>query len=184
MFIFGDCSVYFILLFCQCVVTDPLPRKWIQEIKRMLLVHLTHGLFLTWAQKSHHLQIIYYNIYMLFNASFNPTPCLPLPRVYLLGEPTSLPVVANTHPPLSLVCQQLPHPLLALPPFHTPQFRLHYLHRQHQQLQSSSSGTCTVQCVCLHIVYCTRIYTLHQRILRVGCIGRYIPDSIWPIARD
>jgi hypothetical protein len=43
-------------------------------------------------------------------------------------------MVANTHPPLSLVCQQLPHPLLALPTFHTPQFRLHYLHRRHQQL--------------------------------------------------
>ncbi len=59
---------------------------------------------------------------MLFNASFNLTPCFPPPRVYLLGEPTSLLVVANTHPPLSLVCQQLPHPLLAFPPFHTPQF--------------------------------------------------------------
>ncbi len=44
---------------------------------------------------------------------------------------------------LSLVCQQLPHPLLALPPFHTPQFRLQYLHRGLQQLQSSSSGTIT-----------------------------------------
>jgi hypothetical protein len=56
---------------------------------------------------------------MLFNASFNPTPYFSPTRVYLLGEPTSLLVVANTHPPLSLVCQQLPHPLLAFPPFHT-----------------------------------------------------------------
>jgi hypothetical protein len=29
-----------------------------------------------------------------------------------LGEPTSLLVVTNAHPPLSLVSQQLPHPLL------------------------------------------------------------------------
>jgi hypothetical protein len=77
---------------------------------------------------------------MIIDASFNPTPCFLPTLVYLLGEPTSLLGVANTHPPLSLICQQLPHPLLALLPFHTPQFRLHYLHR-HQQLQSSSSGT-------------------------------------------
>jgi hypothetical protein len=37
-----------------------------------------------------------------------------LPHVYLLGEPASLLVVANTHPLLSLVCQQLPYPLLVL----------------------------------------------------------------------
>ncbi len=124
-----------------------LAQGQIQEIKRMLLVHLIHGLFLTWTHKSHHLQIIYYNIYTLFKASFNPTSCSPLSRVYLLGEPTSLLVVANTHPPFSLVSQQLPHPLLALPPFHTPQFRLQYLHRWHQQLQSSSSDTAIIyQC--------------------------------------
>ncbi len=71
----------------------------------------------------------------------SPNPLLLPTRVYLLGEPTSLLVVPNTYPPLSLVSQQLPHPLLAPPLFHTPQFRLHYLHRWHQQLQSSSSGT-------------------------------------------
>ncbi len=31
--------------------------------------------------------------------------------------------------------------LLPLSPFHTPQFKLHYLRRQHQQSQSSSYGT-------------------------------------------
>jgi hypothetical protein len=99
-----------------------------------------HGLFSTWTQKSHHLQVIYYNIYTTYNASFNQTPCsLPF-RVYLLGEPTSLLVVANTHPLLSLVCQQLLHPLLVLPPFHTPQIKLPNLHRRNQQHQASSSG--------------------------------------------
>ncbi len=99
-----------------------LPRGQIQEIKYMLLMHLTHGLFLTGTQNVIKLWIIYYNIYMLFNASFNSAPCFPPPCVYLLGEPTSLLVVANTHPPLSLVCQQLPHPLIALQSFHTPRF--------------------------------------------------------------
>jgi hypothetical protein len=32
--------------------------------------------------------------------------------IYLLGEPASLLIVTNAHPPLSLVYQQLPHPLL------------------------------------------------------------------------
>jgi hypothetical protein len=50
-------------------------------------------------------------------------------------------VVANTHPPLSLICQQLPHPLFCFSHPFTPQFKLHYLHRRHQQPQSSSSGT-------------------------------------------
>ncbi len=30
-----------------------LPRKWIQEIKRMTMVYFMHGLFLTCTQKSH-----------------------------------------------------------------------------------------------------------------------------------
>jgi hypothetical protein len=34
---------------------------------------------------------------------------------YLLGEPASLLVVTNSHPPLSLVCRQLPHPLAFTP---------------------------------------------------------------------
>ncbi len=103
--IFLEVSVFTALTVGNIVL---LPQGRIQEIKHMLLGHLTHGLFLTWTQKSHHLQIIYYNIFLFLNASFNPTPCSPLTRVYLLGEPTSLLVVANTHPPLSLVCQTAP----------------------------------------------------------------------------
>ncbi len=30
-----------------------LPREWFQEIKRMMTVHSTHGLFLTCTQESH-----------------------------------------------------------------------------------------------------------------------------------
>ncbi len=144
-------------------------------------MHLRHGLFLTWPQKSHNLQIIYYNIYTSFNASFNPSPCLMPFRVYLLGEPTSLLVVANTHPLLSLVCQQLPHPLLLLPPFHIPEIKLQYLHRQHQQLQPSSSGTllmvkqtdCSGMRATLSTVVVSRLHT------QAGW-SRFRPDSAEP----
>jgi hypothetical protein len=130
-------------------VTVSLPRGWNQEIKHILLVHLMHGLFCTWTQK---LYYIYRSYITIFTRHILPHPTQPLASqhpvfMYLLGEPASLLVMTNTHPPLSLVCQQLPHPLLALPPFHTPQFRLHCLHRQHQQLQSSSSGTVTTYVV-------------------------------------
>jgi hypothetical protein len=124
-----------------------LPRGRIQEIKRMMLVNLTHGLFLTWTQKSHYiLQIIHYNIYMAYNTQSDPLhPMASL--LYLLGEPASLLVVTNTHPPLSLVCQQLPHPLLCpsyclLPlTLSHPAVQIIYLHRRHQQPRSSLSGT-------------------------------------------
>jgi hypothetical protein len=54
--------------------------------------------------------------------------------LYELGEPASLLMVTNTQPPLSLLCQQLPHTLLCPShPFTPPKFKLHYLHRQHQQ---------------------------------------------------
>jgi hypothetical protein len=75
-------------------------------------------LFLTCTQKSH-------NIYKSFIAIFtrctasppNPTPGIinKTTPLYLLGEPASLLVVTNTHPPLSLVCQQLPHPFAFAP---------------------------------------------------------------------
>jgi hypothetical protein len=60
-----------------------------------------------------YLQIICCNIYKIYNISTQPDPLHfnghPL---YLLEEPASLLLVTNTHPPLSLVCQQLSHPLL------------------------------------------------------------------------
>jgi hypothetical protein len=91
-----------------------LPRGRIQEIKRMLLVHLTHGLFLTWTQISHFIYRLYTTI---FTWQIMPHPTQPLAFhnitwFYLPGEPASFLVVTNTHPPLSPVCQQLLHPLL------------------------------------------------------------------------
>ncbi len=70
-----------------------LPRWWIQEIKRMKLVHLSHGLFLTWTQNLIILQIIHCSFYTSDNAWFNPTLCPLFSPVYLLGEPAPLLVV-------------------------------------------------------------------------------------------
>jgi hypothetical protein len=101
----------------------------------MLLVYLTHGL--------------------LFCS-------LPF-RTNLLGEPLSLLVVANIHPLLPLVGQQLPHPLLVLPPFHNPQTHLQYLHRRHQQLQPSSSDTPHITYTLVHLYHITcTLYHLHH----------------------
>ncbi len=84
-------------------------------MKHMLLVYLTHGIFLTWTQKSGYICSSYITIFTRHIMS-HPTqplmshdsPCF----TYLKNQPASFLVVTNTHPPLSLVCQQLPHPLL------------------------------------------------------------------------
>ncbi len=118
-----------------------LPRGRIQEIKRMYLAYLAHGLFLTWTQRLYFITDYILQYLRDNDAPNNPTPCFPPTRVYLLGEPASFLLDANIHPLFSLVCWQLPHPLLVLPPFHNPQINWQYLHRRHQQHQPSSSGT-------------------------------------------
>ncbi len=45
-------------MICLCVILLPvvtvlLPREWFQEIKRIITVNSTHGLFLTCTQESH-----------------------------------------------------------------------------------------------------------------------------------
>jgi hypothetical protein len=61
-----------------------------------------------------YLQVIHLQNVQQYSAG--TTPCINKPTpLYLLGEPASLLVVANTHPPFSLVCQQLPHPLAFSP---------------------------------------------------------------------
>jgi hypothetical protein len=95
-----------------------LPRVWIQEIKCMMVVNFTPGLFLTCTQKSLY---IYKSCIAVFKecTAFpsEPTPCIDTitTPLYLLGELASLLVVTNTHPPWSQVCQQLPHPLAFTP---------------------------------------------------------------------
>jgi hypothetical protein len=84
----------------------------------MTLVNFTLGLFLTCTQKSHY---IYKSLIAIFTecTAFPSklTPCIvdKTTSLYFLGEPASLLVVMNTHPPLFLVCQQLPHPLAFTP---------------------------------------------------------------------
>ncbi len=55
-------------------------------------------------------------IQMYTNRPGKITPCTSkVTPLYLLGEPASLLVVTNPHPPSSLVCQQLSHPLALTP---------------------------------------------------------------------
>jgi hypothetical protein len=138
-----------ILLFIKSLaVAVSLPREWIQGIKCMTMVYFTNSLFLTCTQKSYLFHRLHNSIFTnIQQFSRTVEPLLNKVTLYfLLGEPASLLVVTNPHPPLSLVCYQLPRPL-ALTPF-TPFSpitlhitSLHYLHRRHQQSQSSSSGT-------------------------------------------
>jgi hypothetical protein len=51
-----------------------LPWGRIQEIKRMLLVHLTHGLFLTWTQKSHYIHSSYFTTFTCHILSYPTQP--------------------------------------------------------------------------------------------------------------
>jgi hypothetical protein len=85
-------------------------RGQIQEINCMMLVNFKHGLFLTCTHKSHY---IYRSFIAIFTrcTAFPPDPTSlhfnKTTPLFLLGEPASLLVVTNTHPPLSLVRQQL-----------------------------------------------------------------------------
>jgi hypothetical protein len=72
----------------------------------MTVVNFAHGLFLTCTEKSLY---IYKSCIAIFTECtvlpLEPTPCIDnkTTLLYLLGEAASLPVVTNTHPPLSLV---------------------------------------------------------------------------------
>jgi hypothetical protein len=99
-------------------VTVSLPQGRVQEIKHMTLVNFTHGLILTCTQKSRYIYKSFIAIFTKCTTSLpNPTPHVgnKTTPLYLLGEPASLLVVTNTHPPLFLVCQQLPHPFAFAP---------------------------------------------------------------------
>ncbi len=128
-----------------------LPRVWVQEIECMAVVYLTHGLFLTCTQKSRY--IYNHSSQYLQNVQhFQPNRPLALlikqPRFsylesQLLCSWWRIPVYpclwsANNCPLWS--ANNCPTPwLLPLSPFHTPQFKLHYLHR-HQQPRSLHLG--------------------------------------------
>jgi hypothetical protein len=65
----------------------------------------------TCIQKSHY---FYRSSTLQYLHDIQLTPCISnrTTLLYLIGELASLLVVTNAHPPLSLVCQQLPFPLL------------------------------------------------------------------------
>jgi hypothetical protein len=133
-----------------------------------MLVNLAHGLFLTCSQKSHY-------IYRSFIAIFTRHTTFPPNLTYFIsiGNPalltwrTSFFAHGDKYP--SNLVSGLPTtaPPIALPlsPFHTPQFKIHYLHRRHQQAQSSSSGDNMVTIYgfvssChLYIYVCTLLYS-------------------------
>jgi hypothetical protein len=84
----------------------------------MAVMYFTHGLFLTCTQKSCYIYKSFIAIFTRCTAfPSNATPCIidQTTLLYLLGEPASFLLVTNTHPPLSLVCQQLPNPLAFAP---------------------------------------------------------------------
>ncbi len=68
---------------------------------------------------------------------------------YLLGDPAFL---LGVQIPIHSVQGVLTtaHPLLILPPFHTPQIKLKYLHRWHQQHQPSSFDTLSLFYYMIH----------------------------------
>jgi hypothetical protein len=122
-----------------------LPRGRIQEIKRMTLVNFTHGLFLTCTQKSCY-------IYKSFIAIFTKCTTFPSKSTPYISDKTTCFTYLESqhlcswweipiHPCLWSANNCPTHWLLLLAPFHTAQFKLHYLHRWHQQSRSSSSGT-------------------------------------------
>jgi hypothetical protein len=98
--------------------------------------------------ESHYLQIAYYSVYPSDNICSNPTPCFLL-SFYLTYLENQL-LCSWCEYPSTLVPGLLTtaHPLLVLPPFHTPQIKLQYLHRWHQQHQPSLSDTLKI-CVIL-----------------------------------
>ncbi len=64
--------------------------------------------------------------------------------LYLFGDPASLLLVTNTHLPLSLVCQKLPHPLLCPSHPFTPHSSNNIIYIDDiNNSRSSSSGTIT-----------------------------------------
>ncbi len=122
-----------------------LPRVWVREIKRTLVMYFTHGLFLTCTQEYH---CIYKSCKTIFtkctaiSIRTNPLHQQQSNPAYLIGEPAFLRAVTNTIHPCLWSANNCPTPwLLPLSYFHSPEFKLHYLHRRHQQSWSSSSGT-------------------------------------------
>jgi hypothetical protein len=92
-----------------------------------------------------YLQIIHFNIYTIYNVSIQSDPLHLKPNnAVLLTWRTSFFACGDECPSTLVSGRPTTAPPLALPlsPFDTLQFKLHYLHRRHQQQSRSSlSGT-------------------------------------------
>jgi hypothetical protein len=115
----------------------------------------SHAWFIfTSTQKSHYIYRSFIAVFTSYT-TFPPnlTPCILMSSPALLTWRTSF--FARGDEYQSTLVSGLPTiaPPLALPlsPFHTPQFKLHYIHTRHQQTQSSSTGTIHVRPIIVFI---------------------------------
>jgi hypothetical protein len=111
----------------------------------MTVVNFRHGLFLTCTQKSCYIyksSIAVFTGCTAFPSKLTPCVLDKIPRfTYLESQLLCSWWWLPIHPCL-WSANNCPIPwLLPLSPFHTPQLKLHYLHRQHQQSWSSSPRT-------------------------------------------
>ncbi len=94
-----------------------------------------------------YLKIIHCNIYKITAFPPNPTPCILINHphfTYLESQLLCSWWWMPIHPCLWSANNCSTPWLLSLSPFHTPQFKLYYLHKRHQQSRSSWSGTVSV----------------------------------------
>jgi hypothetical protein len=158
-------------------VSVSLPGVWVQEIKRMTVAYFTHGLFITCTQKSRYIYKSFIAIFTRCSAfPPNPTPCIidKTTQLYLLGEQLLCSWWRIPIEPCLWSSNNCPTPLLLpLSPFHTLQFKLHYLHRRHQQFRSSSSGTVSI----CPISPCTEQTPPPDLWRRVNLCARFMAES-------
>ncbi len=137
-----------------------------------------HGLFFTWTQNLviHRSYITVFTHQMRFVPTQPIVPCYPLFTYFENQLSCSLCECPSTLVPGLLSTAQ---PLLLLPPYHTPQIKLQYLHRWHQQHQPSSSDT-----ICNFVWVLTKwsigiSICIHLRIRKHLSKGIHIFICIW-----
>jgi hypothetical protein len=100
-------SLYFgLAVFCLFETSVSLPQVWFQEIKRMIRMHSTHGLFLTCTLKTSFIftQCTINRYLHNVNTTVNRTPCRINKNPQLTWRANVLLMVANSHPLWSLAC--------------------------------------------------------------------------------
>jgi hypothetical protein len=140
-----------------------LPQEQIQGIKRMVTMYFMHSLFLTYTQiPDLYLHDMHSSIYTMYKQSFIKAPWMKTIPLYLLGGPASCLCWQISIHPGPQTGNNCPTPwFLSLSPLSHSTILINYLRRQHQQLQSSSTGTYIHICppplprhhehLCLHV---------------------------------